>query len=108
MFHYCRQSNPAYGLGALCLGAEAIVAPLYSDIMVGFMANGVPKEKLYFFQTHIECDDGHADTMRAILVRMQQVQPEQNERILEGANAMIEARLDFLTGVMEGALQPCH
>ncbi|MES2263768.1 MAG: iron-containing redox enzyme family protein [Pseudomonadota bacterium] len=107
-FHYCKQPNPAYGLGALCLGAEAIVAPLYSDIISGFIANGIPKEQLVFFQLHVECDDDHAETMRGILARMQQERPEHAELILEGARAMIDARLDFFTGVLEGAQQPCH
>lgn len=107
-FHYCKQQNPAYGLGALCLGAEAIVPPLYSDIISGFVANGIGAEQLRFFQIHVECDDDHADTMRAILARLQQDNPEQAERIMEGAQAMIEARLTFFNGVLKGAQQLCH
>jgi pyrroloquinoline quinone (PQQ) biosynthesis protein C len=106
-FDYCKKQDPAYGLGALCLGAEAIVPSLYSDIISGFVANGVALERLRFFQIHVECDDGHAETMLEILTRLQQESPERAERVLEGARAMIDARLKFLDGVMEGAQQPC-
>ncbi|MDP5007876.1 MAG: iron-containing redox enzyme family protein [Glaciimonas sp.] len=104
-FHYCRQSNAAYGLGALCLGAEAIVPFLYSDIIAGFTANGITKERLSFFQIHVECDDGHADTMRDILIRMEQENPESTAIILDAAHAMIEARLNFFSGILKGAHQ---
>lgn len=107
-FHYCRQPDPAYGLGALCLGAEAIVPALYSDIIAGFNANGIDDERLEFFRIHVECDDGHADTMRAILARLQEDDPARGVRILEGAHAMIDARLNFFSGILEGAQQPCQ
>lgn len=106
--HYCRQSNPAYGLGALCLGAEAIVPPLYSDIIEGFLANGVKREQLKFFELHVECDDDHAETMRQILLRLQSERPQDAALMLEGAQAMINARLEFFNGVLNGAQQTCH
>ncbi len=106
--HYCKQRNPAYGLGALCLGAEAIVAPLYSDIIEGFLANGVKREQLKFFEIHVECDDDHAETMRQILLRIQSERPQDAALILEGAQAMIDARLEFFNGVLDGAQQACH
>jgi pyrroloquinoline-quinone synthase len=106
--HYCKQRNPAYGLGALCLGAEAIVAPLYSDIIDGFLANGVKREQLRFFDLHVACDDDHAETMREILQRMQAERPENATLVLEAAQAMIDARLEFFSGILQGALQPCH
>lgn len=106
--HYCKQRNPAYGLGALCLGAEAIVAPLYSDIIEGFVANGVTREQLTFFEIHVACDDDHAETMREILLRLQALRPQDAALMLEGAQAMIDARLDFFTGILTGARQTCH
>lgn len=106
--HYCKQRNPAYGLGALCLGAEAIVAPLYSDIIEGFIANGVKREQLKFFEIHVECDDDHADTMREIMQRLKAQRPEDAALMLEGAQAMIDARLEFFSGILKGAQQTCH
>jgi pyrroloquinoline quinone (PQQ) biosynthesis protein C len=107
-FHYCRQRNPAYGLGALCLGAEAIVAPLYEDIIEGFTANGIQREHLKFFQVHVDCDDEHAETMKQILCRLHAERPQDLRYILEGAHAMIDARLEFFSGILQGAEQRCH
>jgi pyrroloquinoline quinone (PQQ) biosynthesis protein C len=99
MFAYCRKPNPAYGLAALYLGAEAIVPELYRDLMQGFTARGVPAAHLEFFRLHIECDDGHAATMRDILVRMLEQDPAQYQAVLEASGTLIEARLSFFTNI---------
>lgn len=69
MLESCRNPNAAVGLGALCLGAEAIVPHVYSQIVTGFESQGVPKSQLDFFLIHIECDDAHAQTMKEIIDR---------------------------------------
>ncbi len=69
MFESCRNPSVAAGLGALCLGAEAIVPHLYQQIVTGFLARGEKSERLEFFHIHIACDDAHADTMRALIER---------------------------------------
>jgi pyrroloquinoline-quinone synthase len=104
-FHYCKNQNPAAGLGALCLGAEAIVPALYSDIITGFVANKISTDRLHFFQIHVECDDDHADTMREILARIECDNIGKTSVVLDAANAMLEARLNFFTGVLKGAAQ---
>jgi pyrroloquinoline-quinone synthase len=101
--HYCKQPNPAYGMGALCLAAEAIVPDLYSDIITGFLANGVTAEQVNFFRIHVDCDDGHAETMRQIMERMESERPKDLRLIKVGNNAMMDARLEFFTGVLNGA-----
>ena len=50
MYMLCRQTDPANGLGALCLGAEAIVPVFYADIVEGFVQAGVPRERLGFLR----------------------------------------------------------
>ena len=64
----CRDSDGAVGLGALCIGAEAIVPHLYGQIVKGFEANGFTKEQLHFFYLHMECDDEHSATMQKIIL----------------------------------------
>ncbi|RMO97381.1 hypothetical protein ALQ33_00129 [Pseudomonas syringae pv. philadelphi] len=96
MMNFCKQPNGVYGLSALCLGAEAIVPHLYSDIVSGFAGQGVAAEKLRFFTVHIECDDGHADTLLAILSRLVIEKPSRFEIVRHAAFMMIEARLEFL------------
>jgi pyrroloquinoline-quinone synthase len=99
MFEFCRQKNPAYGLAALCLGAEAIVPGLYRDLMHGFKARGVPDEQLEFFRIHIECDDGHGEIMRDIMARMLEQEPKHSDPIIEASTRLIEARLSFFTNI---------
>lgn len=99
MFDYCKRKNPAYGLAALCLGAESIVPALYRDLMHGFTACGVSEEKLEFFRIHIECDDGHGEIMRDILARMLEQDPGQRHAVFEASARMIEARLAFFSNI---------
>ena len=67
MLESCKSGNILVGLGALCLGAEAIVPHLYGQIVTGFHANGFSKADLEFFYIHMECDDDHALTMKMII-----------------------------------------
>lgn len=67
MFMLCRQPRGIAGLGAMCLGAEAVVPSLYARIVQGFLTHGVCQEYLHFFTIHIECDDDHAQTMYDML-----------------------------------------
>lgn len=96
MMNFCKQPEGVYGLAALCLGAEAIVPQLYSDIVSGFVKRGVAPQRLNFFTLHIECDDGHADTMLAILSRLIIAKPVLFEVVRHAAVLTIQARLEFL------------
>ncbi|MFY1666776.1 TenA family transcriptional regulator [Pseudomonas sp. Pseu.R1] len=95
IMNFCKQPEGVYGLSALCLGAEAIVPAVYSDIVSGFVKQGVELEQLKFFTLHIECDDGHADTMLAILSRLVIESPTLFEVARHAAFLMIQARLAF-------------
>ncbi|RAU49685.1 MULTISPECIES: iron-containing redox enzyme family protein [unclassified Pseudomonas] len=95
MMNFCKQPEAAYGLAALCLGAEAIVPAIYSDIVSGFVQQGIDRQRLRFFTLHIECDDGHADTLLAILARQVDQHPARSEVVRHAAFQMIQARLAF-------------
>ncbi len=100
MFDHCRDAKVARGLGALCLGAEALVPGVYSDLLAGFSAHGVPASDLEFFRVHVECDDGHAETMRDIMVDLVRRDPEQAPLMLAGGKALVDARLDFFDSIV--------
>jgi pyrroloquinoline-quinone synthase len=99
MFDACRDDNPIVGLGALCLGAEAIVPHIYCQIMHGFECHGEPSENLEFFQIHIEGDDEHALTMREIIERELKAEPLQRAMLRQSAHRLIEARASFFEGI---------
>lgn len=94
MLESCKSANAAIGLGALCLGAEAIVPHIYSQIVKGFQSHGYTKEDLDFFYIHIACDDEHALTMKKIIDRQMQ-DPRQLQMLKSSAKRIIHARARF-------------
>ncbi|MET1253933.1 TenA family transcriptional regulator [Aliikangiella maris] len=101
MFEYCKNPNPAFGLGALCLGAEAVVPSLYSSIVKGFQSHGIDNKQIEFFLLHIECDDGHAETLNDIMREIAEQESGQLENMFKAGEALIQARLDFFTAIEE-------
>jgi pyrroloquinoline quinone (PQQ) biosynthesis protein C len=99
MFQSCLDANPLNGLGALCLGAEAIVPHVYSQIVRGFLGAGVPREQLDFFLIHIEADDGHALTMKKIIERELGADPGKARVLRASARRAIRARVAFFQGL---------
>lgn len=99
MFRYCRNTNPSFGLGALCLGAEALVPGFYSDIMDGFIQCGVPEEHLEFFTLHIDCDDSHAETIRDIMATLATETPDEIENMVVAGRELVMARRAFLSSI---------
>jgi len=99
MLECCRNPRFMVGLGAICLGAEAIVPEVYSAVVNGFKAIGEPPENLEFFTIHIGCDDEHGATMRAIILR--ELERDQTSRLdLEyGAIRALGARMTFFEAI---------
>jgi pyrroloquinoline quinone (PQQ) biosynthesis protein C len=101
MFDCCRDGNPMVGLGALCLGAEAIVPHVYSQVVEGFRSVGETDDRLEFFLLHIESDDEHALTMRRIIEKELAVHPEQRSVLQSAARRIIAARRRFFEAIGE-------
>jgi pyrroloquinoline quinone (PQQ) biosynthesis protein C len=99
MFECCRDRSPLTGLAALCLGAEAIVPHLYSQVVAGFRALGEPMENLVFFTLHIADDDAHAVTMKEILLRELEQDPALLPRLRQTALRLLDARRRFFEGI---------
>jgi pyrroloquinoline quinone (PQQ) biosynthesis protein C len=101
MFECCSSKRPMVGLGALCLGAEAIVPHLYSTIVHGFESVGESAQNLTFFNIHIEGDDEHAVTMRRIILRELERDPESRTDLEYGAARAIAARIGFFRAMSD-------
>lgn len=95
MLSCCRSPRYLVGLGALCLGAEAIVPRLYSTLLLGFATAEIPGASLAFFRIHIEEDDQHALTMRRIIERELARDPHRIAEVRAGAERALAARLAF-------------
>jgi pyrroloquinoline quinone (PQQ) biosynthesis protein C len=101
MFECSGSKRAMVGLGALCLGAEAIVPHLYSTIVHAFEAIGEPTANLEFFRIHIEGDDEHAVTMRRIIQRELLRDATSRVDLDYGAARAIAARVAFFRGMTE-------
>jgi pyrroloquinoline quinone (PQQ) biosynthesis protein C len=101
MLECTNSKRPMIGLGALCLGAEAIVPHLYSTIVSGFESVGEPRANLSFFVIHIEGDDEHAITMRRIIQRELERDPTSRVDLEYGAARAIGARASFFGALTE-------
>ena len=99
MLHHCKNPNPSYGLGAICLGAEALVPALYTDIITGFTACGVEVKDIDFFRIHVECDDGHAETLRDMMVSIAAEDTDQVGIMLQTGRELADARFGFFSGI---------
>jgi pyrroloquinoline quinone (PQQ) biosynthesis protein C len=107
MFECSSSKRAMVGLGALCLGAEAIVPHLYSTVVHGFASIGEPKDNLTFFQIHIEGDDEHAVTMRRIILRELDRHPESRVDLEYGAARAIAARIRFFEAMSDRTTLRC-
>jgi pyrroloquinoline-quinone synthase len=103
MFRHCRNENPAFGTGALCLGAEALVPHFYTDIVKGFVNCGVSEDQLVFFTLHITVDDGHATTLGEIMAAIAKDKPEEIANMIAAGRDLVDARMAFLTSVEEAS-----
>jgi pyrroloquinoline quinone (PQQ) biosynthesis protein C len=103
MFRHCRNENPAFGTGALCLGAEALVPYLYTDIVKGFTQCGVNEDRLEFFTLHITVDDEHATTMGEIMASIAKDNPEAIANMVSAGRDLVNARLEFFTSIEEAS-----
>lgn len=99
MFTYCRDQRASVGLAALCLGAEALVPAMYSDIISGFEAHGVDKDTIWFFHLHVQCDDGHAESIENILTEMVEKDPGALDDIIAAGHALVDARCAFFSAI---------
>lgn len=99
MYECCRSRSPMVGLGALCLGGEAIVPHLYSTVLAGFSSVREPLARLRFFVVHVEEDDAHAETMRRIIQAELGRQPLGRLDLEYGATRAIAAREGFLRAI---------
>ena len=101
MLDCCRNTRPMVGLGALCLGAEAIVPEVYSTILSGFDAVREPRENLHFFTIHVSDDDEHARTMRNIILRELSNNSRSRHDLEYGAARAFDARVEFFEAISE-------
>lgn len=95
MFNCCKSANYMVGLGALCLGVEAVVPYLYSAIIEGFRGLGESEDHLSFFRLHLERDPGRHAALYRIIDGELDANPGSWFSLNYGAEKVIQARIAF-------------
>lgn len=66
--NFCKTSEELEISAFLSLGTEDIVPEMYQIFILGLKSAGLDDSELEFFKIHIECDDGHSETIEEILM----------------------------------------
>ena len=61
--------------------------------------HGIADETIQFFILHIECDDGHAETLHDIMLEIAGANEFQLENMLKAGEELIQARLNFFSAI---------
>lgn len=96
---FCLQSAPLAASAFLSLGTEGIVPRMYATFMTGLEAAGLRREQLDFFALHVECDDGHAETIEQIMLSYAD-DPNWFEVCKRAMNHALELRAEFFERMM--------
>jgi pyrroloquinoline quinone (PQQ) biosynthesis protein C len=63
--------SPAFGVGALGLGTESVVRPIYLKLLAGIRAlNRLDRPDYVFFELHCEVDDQHQKDLLAVAAEL--------------------------------------
>ena len=96
---HCIRGSALHASAFLSLGTEAIVARMYTIMVDGLLAAGLPKEQLEFFYIHMACDDAHAATLEDILCSFQK-QPEWERQCREALDLSLRLRAELFDELM--------
>lgn len=97
----CRHNDPAEGLAALCLGAEAIVPLIYPPMLTALEHLGISEAGQEFFRLHINEDEGHALKMLGILQRMTDQSPARKMHAIAAGRLAIAKRCDMFDAIWQ-------
>lgn len=97
----CRREDPAEGLAALCLGAEAIVPLIYPPILMALKHLDVSEAGQEFFRLHICEDDDHALKMLSVLERMTDRSPARKVQAIAAGRLAIAKRCHMFDAIWQ-------
>ena len=63
-------------------------------------ARGFAEADYEFFRIHVECDDGHAETIRDIMAALARKDPEQLDIMIAAGQSLVDARWRFFDDCM--------
>jgi pyrroloquinoline quinone (PQQ) biosynthesis protein C len=100
----CRSRPVGFGVGALGIGTERVVARIYGALHQAVVEHtNLTPEDYEFLTVHISCDDGHGEHMREISVELAE-DPAQREGLRFGVHAALAQRGLFWDAMLARAL----
>lgn len=95
--------NEFVGIGAIGIGTELIVSPVYGQILEGLKKHSnLTMTQRVFFDLHCQCDEGHANQLLWIAEDLAHDRVACNQ-IAYGARQAIEMRIAFWDAMLERA-----
>lgn len=100
----CRSRPVGFGVGALGIGTERVVARIYGSLHRAVVEHtDLTPEDYRFLTVHMVCDDGHGEHMREISVGLAE-DPAQREGLRFGVHAALALRGLFWDAMLARAL----
>ncbi|MCA8953728.1 MAG: iron-containing redox enzyme family protein [Planctomycetes bacterium] len=93
---YLSQATEAEAVGALGLGTEHIVRPVYEHLLAGIRRIGVLKRDDYvFFELHCLVDDQHQQDLLTIAKELASTRPDGVGELRRGMQKALDLRCEF-------------
>ena len=102
---FLRDASPAAAVGALGLGTEQIVRPVYLKLLRGIRQLGLARADYVFFELHCEVDDQHQKDLLAIALELIDSPPARAD-LRRGMLAALDLRNAFWSH-LHARLRPC-
>ena len=101
----CRSAIPGVGLAAIGLGTEFIISSIYPSLVEAIESHtDLGRDGSLFFRLHVECDEGHADTVKHVTEEVAQ-DLACREAIRFGVFSSLNLRKAFWDAQLARALQ---
>lgn len=95
LLDYIQTASPAAAVGAIGIGTEGIVKPIYHKILSGIRALGtLNRDEYIFFELHCVVDDKHAEDLENVAIDMLGVD-NGYEELRAGMLKALELRAQF-------------
>ncbi|MEO0480598.1 MAG: iron-containing redox enzyme family protein [Planctomycetota bacterium] len=102
---FLAQAHPAAGVGAMGIGTETIVGPLYERLIKGIAR--LPKlsrEDYVFFELHCEVDDQHQKDLLSIAADLADT-PLGRSALRQGVNTALDLRVELWNHLYREAVE---
>lgn len=98
-------ATPAQAVGALGLGTEHVVKPIYRQLLAGILALGtLRRDEFVFFELHCLVDDQHQQDLLAIAAQLAAT-PAEIAELQSGMRTALGLRCEFWDHLYRSALE---